>query len=445
MFNEFEEWFAIRDGHDDDNIWPGRLSFSPENGVVLEAVRFSSDGDFYQAPDCDTGTITGYLDYQRPTTIINPWVQSQGGGSFGVNTPFILSKVQIIGSAILKNIHLTDVNEECFIGLTMDLPSFNSWYDPEIVSADSKFSRKKGYVEFKVVVDKPEHKKFSLAENIDAEVYVCANKKTEGAVTSLIQQTYLCLKFPEPVDLNSVLEKVWRFNTLFSFFLGHAMAQNPCRLSTTFTRKWNNEAHPLVSELFFRPIFDSKTEHVERHDALFTRQNCKIDVDQLLNCAVEKSRPLFYLMNMVLFMEHSKKFSPNDFSGFIGCIEDFHETLFGSGSSKKRTLRDRLEKMQEDWSDSGFRGAPELKKIVDLRNDISHGRTVSLQGNDYQDLIYLCSYLCALSRFHIFRMLGLSDEDIGKAFRRVCHRYGRYAPSENAGGDRPSDFSFTVN
>jgi hypothetical protein len=43
-------------------------------------------------------------------------------------------------------------------------------------------------------------------------------------------------------------------------------------------------------------------------------------------------------------------------------------------------------------------------------------------------------YLCALSRFHIFRELGLPDKDIGEAFCRVPHRYAMYAPLTEGGG-----------
>ncbi|TQM93952.1 hypothetical protein [Roseinatronobacter monicus] len=91
MLEGFEEWFAIRNQHSDDDIWPGKLKFSEDTGIMLEAIRHLDSGNHSDAPCCDKGTITGYLDYQRPTTIIDPWVQSQGGGSIGVDTPVIPS------------------------------------------------------------------------------------------------------------------------------------------------------------------------------------------------------------------------------------------------------------------------------------------------------------------------------------------------------------------
>ncbi|MFV1530360.1 MULTISPECIES: HEPN domain-containing protein [unclassified Phaeobacter] len=470
MIENFEEWFAVRDGHDDDSIWPGRLSFSKKNGVILEVIAFPDGGDLYQAPSCDTGTITGYLDYQRPTTIVNPWVQSQAGARWGVDTPVMRAKARIVGSAILKNIHLTDINEACFTGISMELPSFSSWYAPKMVNTDFSLRDTKGPPAIEVGVDKPERCEFILSDQTNVQVDSYARTSDEGAVTSVTQRTSLWLQFSEAANYEAVLKRISRINTLFCFLLGHRMAQSPYRLHTTHTRTWNDESRSIVAELFIRPAFKSKTEHVEWHDALFTRHNCTLDACSILNAAVEQPDALFYLMNMVLLMEHSKKLSANTFSEFIGCLEDFDQSVFGNGSSSdlralrkslkavvaehgtevdKQALSDlihrspnryslaqRLGRLQQAWSESGFRGSPEPKELVKLRNDISHGRAATLEDDDYQKVLWFGYYLCALSRFHIFRQLGLSAEDIGKAFCRVPHRYGMYAPRSGADGSQ---------
>lgn len=468
MLESFDEWFAVRDGHDDDKIWPGRLSFSSKKGVVLEAITFPDDGNFYQAPDCDTGTITGYLDYQRPTTIVKPWVQSRGGGAMGVDTPVLRAKARILGSAILKNIHLTDVNERCFTGVSMKLPAFSSWWAPRIVKTDFSFPEDKGPAHFSVDIDRPEHSEFVLNDQTKVTIDSYAHTAAEGAVTSVTQQTSLWFQFSGAANYEAVTKRIWRVNTLFSFLLGHRMAQSPYRLHTTHTRSWNGEERPIVAELFSRPAFKSNTEHVEWHEALFTRHDCALDTRSILNAAVEQPDALFYLMNMVLLMERPKKLSANTFGEFIGCLEDFDQTIFGSGSSTdlkarrrslktivsehgseehKQTLSDlihgspnryslaqRLERLQRAWLESGFRGSPEPKELVKLRNAISHGRAVTLEADDYQKMVWFGYYLCALSRFHIFKELGLPAKDIGEAFRRVAYRYGMYAPGTEGGG-----------
>lgn len=470
MLESFEEWFAIRDGHSDDKIWPGRLSFSSNNGVVLETIAFSDGGNLYQALGCDTGTITGYLDYQRPTTIVKPMIQSLNDGTWGVDTPFMRAKVRLIGSAILKNIHLIDVHERCFTGVSAELPAFSSWYAPKIVKTDFRIPDNKRPPEVAADVDSPEHFEIVLNDRTKATIDSYAHTATEGAVTSVTQRTSLWLQFSEAMNYEAVLKRIWRLNTLFSFLLGHRMAQPPYRLHTTHTRSWNDKDRPIVAELLFNPAFKSKTKHIKWHEALFTRHNCTLDIRTILNATAEQPDALFYLMNMVLLMERPKKLSANTFSEFMGCLEDFDQTVFGSGSSTdlkakrkalkvvvsehgseadNRTLGDlirgspnryslaqRLERLQRAWLESGFRGAPEPRELVKLRNAISHGRAVTLEADDYQKMVWFGDYLCALSRFHIFRELGLPDKDIGEAFCRVPHRYGMYAPRSEGGGSQ---------
>lgn len=358
--------------------------------------------------------------------------------------------------------HLTDINEQCFTGVSMDLPAFSSWYAPDMVTTDFSVPEAKMPPEIAVDVGKPEAHEFLLNDGTKVTVTCYASTTTKRASTTVAPRVSLWLQFAETANYDTVLKRIWRVNILFSFLLGHRMAQTTYNLHTTHTRNWNGEDQSVTAELFARPAYKSKINHVAWYNALFTRQNCALDVGRLLNAAQEQSDALFYLMNMVLLMEHSKKLSANRFSEFMGCLEDFDITIFGSGSSSelkaqrkslkklvaehgtdehrqvvhdlihgspnRYSLAQRLERLQKIWSKSGFRGAPNPKELVKLRNDISHGRGVTLASDDYQKILWFGYYLCALSRFHIFRELGLPDQDIGEAFRRVAFRYGMYAP-----------------
>jgi len=171
---------------------------------------------------------------------------------------------------------------------------------------------------------------------------------------------------------------------------------------------------------------------------------------------------MLYLMNMVLLMEKPEKLSASDFSELIGCLEEFDININGSGSSQdvrrmrkalrkivtengtdadlqtlddltqtqpnRLALAERLDRLQKSWSDSGFRGRFLTSEITRIRNAVSHGRGVNLSAEDYQRMVWLNYDLCALSRFHIFRVLGIQADEIGSAFRRLGFRYGKYAP-----------------
>lgn len=46
MFEDFEEWFAVRDRHDDEKICPAKLTFSQENGITLNQFNSQNSAKF---------------------------------------------------------------------------------------------------------------------------------------------------------------------------------------------------------------------------------------------------------------------------------------------------------------------------------------------------------------------------------------------------------------
>lgn len=462
MFENFEEWFAIRNEHDDGDIWPGRLSFSEMKGIALETICFPNNGNPCEAPNCDTGTVTGYLDYQRPATIVEPWVQLRGGGSFGIDTPFVRAKSRMVASAVLKNIHLEDLNEKCFTALHMDMPAFSTWYAHKMGRTDYKFTEDKTLPNVSGKVDNSVCEQFTLNDETRVKIHSFVETREDENTTKVIQRTLLTCEFPDAIDYFAVQRIIGRINTMFLFFLAHRMAQNLYRLKTTHKREWNGRDEHITAELLFRPAFQSKTHHVKWHDALFVRHNSTSTTQDILNSTFESSNSLFYLMNMVLLMERPEKLSASNFSELLGCIEDFDISTFGSGSSKelksarkslrkvvqeygfdedlqtlddlisklpnRLTLTERLDRLQQIWAEKGFRGKPRSVEITKIRNDTSHGRGASLSSEDYRKVLWFTYYLCALSRFHIFRTLGIPERDIGFAFERMAFMYGKYAP-----------------
>ncbi|MFC4669652.1 hypothetical protein ACFO5X_13900 [Seohaeicola nanhaiensis] len=461
MLESFEEWFAIRNRNSDEDIWPGKLKFSEDAGITLEAVCHRAGRADSNAPCCDAGTITGYLDYQRPTTIIDPWVQSQGGGSSGLDTPVMRAKSRILASAVLKNIHMESSNEKCFTAMHMDMPSFSTWYAPQLVKTSNEHIKDSARA-LSVEIGGPTREEFLLKSktNVIVQSFAAANEK--GDETTITQRTFLTFEFPDAIDYSAVQNLIARVNSIFSFLLGHRMAHNPYRIKTTHTRKWNNQDEHITAELFFQPAFKSTTHHVNWNDAIFRRQDCALTPEDLLNAASDQPDAIFYLMNMVLLLENPEKLSASSFGELVGCIEDFDNMINRSGSSAdvrsaRRALRkivkeygrnddlraldelmrtqpnrvslaERLDRLQASWSKSGFRGRIKASEITKIRNDVAHGRAVNLSPEDYQRIIWLQYDLCAISRFHIFRALGIQEQEIAAAFRRLGLRYGRYAP-----------------
>ncbi|MEL6509333.1 MAG: hypothetical protein AAFQ32_06060 [Pseudomonadota bacterium] len=462
MIEPFDEWFALRNKHSDDDIWAAKLQFSEENGVALETVSLPKKGDLFAAPDCSTGTLTGYLDYQRPTTIIEPLVQSRGGGSIGVDTPVHRAKARIIAGAVLKNVHLEDSKECCFEALNIESPAFSAWYSPNLVSSKFNFSEDQPFAKVEVAIGAPTHEKFQLDNGITAKINSFTEAEDLTQITNIKQRVWLDLEFEHTHNLKMVQDLIWRINTLFCFLLGHQMTQKPYRLKTNHKRRWNGEDKNVYAELLFRPLFETERCHVNWHEALFDKRTCQVSVQHLLNLALKEDRSIFYLMNLILLVEKPKRLSANDLTELLGCIEDFHISSNGSGSSNevaaarrkaRRVLKEygdesdldvfdgladaspnrlrlseRLDLLREGWEKYGFRGKPNSKEIVALRNDLSHGRGNTLEADDYQRVFWYIHYLCALSRFHIFQMIGISPQEIARAFRLRFNDFGRYAP-----------------
>ena len=97
----FEDWFALRLGDQDDRIWPSRLIYDPIDGIYLDAInftewKFGSEGD----SAFEAETLTGYLGYQTPATLIDPFVKEFNPGSIGFNFPRARSRYVVVANGI---------------------------------------------------------------------------------------------------------------------------------------------------------------------------------------------------------------------------------------------------------------------------------------------------------------------------------------------------------
>jgi hypothetical protein len=135
----FDDWFAVREKHTDSKFWPGRIRYDSENGIELETNTFSGPEFWYNNPTFEAETITGYIDYQRPATLIRPFIQSANPGTLGPDTPRLRARYRVIANGLLRNFHLTDLTSRCFSALTVDLPAFHAWVAPDLVRQDWTF------------------------------------------------------------------------------------------------------------------------------------------------------------------------------------------------------------------------------------------------------------------------------------------------------------------
>ena len=233
-------------------------------------------------------------------------------------------------------------------------------------------------------------------------------------------------------------------------------------LETTYKTIWNGEEKTIIAELYFKPIYHNVMSISDGYNRLSVEENSPVNLEELLNHCIALSDSVFYLMELIITIEVKKNTKISKFTEILSALEAFDETEFGSGSDSKfrseikslntlikkygneeqkaafkrhssgfrnsYSLLERLERLARFWKDDGFRGYPDFSKIKKIRNDISHGRSSSLEITDYHYMAQYSIYLSALARYHVLRKLGFSSNAIAMTFMQRPHMFGAYVP-----------------
>jgi len=373
----FEDWFAVRVGHQGDEFWPSRIVYDPRDGISLSAINFARPDLWYSNPTFEGETITGYLDYQRPATVIKPFIQSANPGSIGADTQLGRARYRVVASGLLKNLHLETLSDRCFTGLRVELPSFHAWVAPQRVRRD--YGHRGTPPSMNVEIDEPSRREFSLAGGIGAEILVYASAIDDHGNLPVTQHTLLSLKFPEVVAYESVMAVASALDIMFGFLVGMRLETAVHYLPTVRTRRWNNADNNVTAESWIVPAWKRARNPPLRHERMFTEANSPVGPPQLLEACLSSQNDLAYLMDIVLAAEMQDLRADDCFVELLGCLEDFDKRRFGSGSDPKvrlalRTIRRLVEQHggEEEKAvcariGAGFRNEFSLRQRLDRR------------------------------------------------------------------------------
>lgn len=457
----FEEWFAIRAGHRDDDHWPGRLTFDLEEGIYLTTARFASNAESYGDATFHASTMTGWLDYQRPTTLIYPWIQASHGLTLSMDTPAMRSSYRFVVNAVLKNVFLEDINEPIFTGLVVDDPAMHAWIKPNLVSHDWDYNDDPLGPRLSVEVAASQQRSTTLSDGTEATVTSATRVPIDAALT-LDEYSILWLRFPKPVSYDTITRVIWRISTAFSFLIGCRVGSPVYQLPTTHTRKWNHVDREVVAELWYPPAKKGRNAPPDVSSRIIVEGRSSLSLAQVLELVVGKRDELIYLANIIQTIDDNDMPTTQGYGELLGCLERFDANQFGSGAdpnfpAKMRGLKRvvqqhgskadqelfrslcegnqngysllrRLERLHNYWRDDGFRGSPDLRRIRDLRNLLPHGRGLDVSSDVAQEMAIYNQYLSALGRYHVLRALGCAGDEIAAAFSRKAHRYGMFVP-----------------
>jgi hypothetical protein len=459
----FEEWFAIRPNHSDEaDHLPGRLTFDLDEGIYLDTIRFSGSSENKDGFLVSNQTLTGWLDYQRPATLIQPGLQRTGGLNLSMDTPAMRESQRFVASALLKNVFLKDISAPIFTGLVVEHPAFHAWVNPCLVNRDWSRPEDAGLPSLSVDVQPQQQRIFTLADGTQAKV-TSATRVSSGGATTLEEYTVLKMQFPEPVDFDAITRVAWRVSALFEFLIGARVQAPIYYLPTTHKRPWNGEEREVVAEFWYRPISRKNRRDAPDVDRCLTfEKRSPVPLEALLNHVSGGSDELIFLADQIQSVEDYDLSLTQGYGEILGCLEAFDDRTFGSGAdenfkqdmkslnemvekhgstadlnlfrrisgaaSNRFSLLKRLERLHKMWNEDGFRGNPDLKRIRDLRNVVPHGRGLEMSSDVVEEMITYRHYLTALGRYHVLKALGFTGDQIGAAFSWQAHRYGMFIP-----------------
>jgi ApeA N-terminal domain 1 len=460
----FEDWFAVRIEHSEDETWPGWLQYDPVKGISLDTTNFASPEHWYSHPTFNSSTVTGYLDFQRPATLIAPFIRSSGGGILGKNALHTRARYNVVANHILKNFHLTDINKKCFAGFRVNLPVIHAWRSPELVRVS--YSRNGKRLKPKIGINTQKPLRAKINGGIEITLHSQAwTKKTAGDL-KLDQMTSLEIIFPKSIELNEIFKLSNKIETVFSFLIGSNLHSPAYFLATEVSASNKNERKlDFSTELWSVPAFKRDEKIPDGSQCLFSESSSEVLTSTIIEKTISgEFDKLVPLMNATIRYEMADGGQVESFNYFTGCLEDFDKNYNGSGAdrllskavkkidehlsllsesemysafkrmkasySNQLSLKGRLERLHKTWKTAGFRTDPDPSKIVKLRNLSPHGRGHEIGIEEVRRMHAFNDYMAALARFHVFRKMGYSTASICESFTRKVHRYGFFIPEE---------------
>lgn len=326
---------AVKDANQDDSevqsifegLWwlpskperrlPGRLTFSPAGGGVLEVWDELCDCDPRQPTNCH-GTIFGLTSAARPISLYDSVARGSSvyrtGGKHAVTTSYH-------AGFLIAGAHFETLDKAAFPGYTAQFPNLSEWMGDAHADSDWKKAENGEVCELVVSLPLPPNSTLFQGDRFKLNAYSNAGTEPKGErALQISQRRILELEFPSLFPVDDFWPILRRFQDLLSLacaepVYGHeVVAYQPDAEGlpqTVGLHRWTRDSRGTEQIPFFRMLF-TLAELKEKAPSAFDRWFAA-DAE-----SIEALRPYFaVLYNDELYLE-------TKFVMLVNALESFH-------------------------------------------------------------------------------------------------------------------------
>lgn len=418
MKNQTEsEWVAVYLDRKLETHWPGRLIIS-ENSMHIETINFCEQHEIYNSFFDTNSEIYGYIDFQKPATFYNCFISETGGITYADGyAP--RAKIKLTINEFIIGEHIKNKDENTIFGIKIYGDGVNAFVFHELFNY--KISDKKFDLTIEKTSIETSHQFGNLGFNLISSFRTSQSKSR----FSISRSSYIEIIFSSPISLINASNNSQIILSVLNFFIGFRPKLPITKFYVDYTKLYLKEEWRSI-EYKFTQNGNIKYDN-ESDTPLFDINHSHLLCEACENFFNGYHDDILLFLRVVTSCEMRDGTLLERFTQIVGCMQQFYE---------KNIIRKRSELIRclnflfDDFTKAGFRGSPDRDRIKHLRDCYAHGKLNNISNNDAQFIGIIIPFLCAVSRYHIFKFLGLERDEIAAAFARRLDQFGRFAPTD---------------
>lgn len=434
-------WIKIIDPADSNSDnWLGTLEKQTDfNGQwQFEFIRSNDDySGLYGSMNnfSSKDTLVGFLDFQKPCTLIYPMVNNLDPGSIGVN--YVAHRTVLKGKcrAIIENVQITNLDELKIEGVTISSDSCITWLNkPKTPPKKDNDTRTYQEIEFSI----------SELGNV-----ICRYGVNSSNYTWEVKQTSvgnISINFNNKISTRDAFIWCRELELLFQFLIGHSTKWSKFGLRLDDTYELDNEIYHVHSLLEFGNLPHKENDKLHPKECRYLDKKSCTETEKVLNKYHENRETLSKLIDIIWVCENISKtlqdklpliipayesylkrfFTNTDEEEYIKFEQNFFQYIDKSNDEnviefskkhiqvinrKSASFRAMIERSIDQINSFGFSIDKKFaKQISSRRNKMFHGSLDIKDNSDAKNLYEEYIITLSLLTLHVYIDLGLNVE-----------------------------------